>query len=57
LKPYSPSRGGQMQILLTHAQKEKEKEIKRLSFKPMGNKPMNLSFPRSLTKDFLHKSN
>jgi hypothetical protein len=28
-----------------------------LSFKPMGNKPMNLSFPRSFTKDFLHKNN
>jgi hypothetical protein len=57
LKPYSPSRGGQMQILLTHGQKEKEKEKSRLSFKPMGNKPMNLSFLRSLTKIFLHKNN
>jgi hypothetical protein len=37
--------------------KKKKKKKSRLSFKPMGNKPMNLSFPRSLTKVFLHKNN
>jgi hypothetical protein len=35
--------------------KKKKKKKSRLSFKPMGNKPMNLSFPRSFTKAFLHK--
>jgi hypothetical protein len=37
--------------------RKRKRNQKVLSFKPMGNKPMNLSFPRSLTKAFLHKNN
>jgi len=49
--------GGQTQILLTHGQKEKEKRSQGCPSNPWAiSQWINLSFPRSLTKVFLHKN-